>query len=76
MLNVLALNCLREIQRLTGLRPYELRDLAERVSAVEFRQGVRRWWQPSEIPDAFRQALGALGIPEPQPMWTTWGDMA
>lgn len=72
MLNVLAINCLRHIEKTTGIAPLHLRDLTERVSAVEFRQAGKTWWQCSEISDAYSAALKALGIAQPPASWTTW----
>ena len=76
MLNVLAINCLRFIEQQTGLRETEIRALAERVKAVELRQGFERWWQSSDVPAAYKTALKELKIKLPPARWTAWRETA
>jgi hypothetical protein len=76
MINVLAINCLRQMEQRTGIPAHDLRRLAQEVKAVEMQQGTQRWWQCSELSPRFREALAKLGIEPPSNTWDPWREEA
>lgn len=72
MLNTLAINCLRAIERETEVAAHHLRDLTQQVTATEMAQGSHRWWQLSELGQPFVQLLRKLGIKAPPQTWEVW----
>ena len=72
MLTVLAANCVRYLERKTGLTLEKLRTLAVQVTATHVEQGTKVYWQRSELPQDFVNVLKALGMSVPAIVWSEW----
>jgi len=75
MINVMAINCLRQMEHLKGVAAHDLRRLTQKVKAIEMQQGSHHWWQASELSDGFVAALRKLGIKQPPETWATWREL-
>lgn len=76
MINVLAINCLRQMEQRTGIAAHDLRRMTQEVKAIEMQQGTHKWWQPSELSPGFLEVLRRLGIKPPPQTWTSWRELA
>lgn len=72
MLTVLAANCVRYLERETGLTLDRLRALAAQVTATNIEQGTKLYWQRSELNPDFEKVLKALGQEAPALIWSEW----
>jgi len=72
MLTVLAANCVRYLERKTGLTLEKLRTLAVQVTATHVEQGTKVYWQRSELNPDFVNVLKALGMSVPAIVWSEW----
>lgn len=75
MLNILALNCLRHLEGLSGHSAAELRKLVQPVKAVQMEEGGRCWWQAPETTREFQILLTKTGIRQLPETWGLWSEV-
>lgn len=75
MINILALNCLRHLEGLSGNSAAELRKLVQPVKAVQMTQGGGSWWQAPETTAEFKTLLTKIGARQLPETWSHWSEI-
>lgn len=75
MLTVLAGNCVRRMEMLTGETAGTLRKVFDRVLAHRTRQAGKIKWMIGAVPDEARTILERFGIEALPHLWTTWREV-
>ncbi len=75
MLTVLAGNCVRRMEMLTGETSNTLRKIFDRVQAHRIRQGGKIKWMLGAVPDEARDILERFGIDSLPHLWTIWREV-
>ncbi|GEM_PF-2512944 len=75
MLTVLAGNCVRRLEMLTGETSGTLRKIFDRVLVHRIRQGGKLKWTLGAIPDEAKSILDRFGIEALPHLWTTWREV-
>jgi len=76
MLAVIAGNCLRRLETLTGCLIADLRKRFDRLQAHRVRSGGHEYWVANAIPKEDQKVLKQLGIPILPDQWTHWREPA
>ncbi|HMV69534.1 MAG TPA: IS1634 family transposase [Myxococcota bacterium] len=73
LLCLLAVTCLRRVERATGQRWEKLRATLSTIDAVQMQQGPATWWQRSQLSPAAEEVLAALGLKAGAERWVSSG---
>lgn len=76
MLTVLAGNCVRRLEAMTGLSMDELRRRFDRVLVHQVREGGRARWQVAPLSKKDREVLRQVGYRDLPLQWVTWREPA
>lgn len=75
MINILALNCLRHLEKQSGHSAAELRKLTQSVKAVQMAQGGSSWWQAPATTAEFKALLTKTGLCQLPETWSHWSEI-